>query len=454
MLETYNLILTDIIRNLKGNIKSSPILYFLFFVMMIFSIAMIAMLTMYFINNDISINLSDVFFVIFFMFLIKTSVDFYRYYINSKPFVYVLSLPTSILKSLFEIFLLIFWIQLGLWVFFSSIYHIFIYNIGINLSYPLIYFQFLFGVILSIILGTIIPIHIYSKKKYRIIPVAIFLICLWLWNDILSLIIITILSFLYLIISLNYSFDSYLYVHRKERKKESFIKFKSGLKKAIFLKETIILWRDKLLISILFTSVFIGFFSGYFAVFGESDFLPESLKMIVSLFSKEIYAFFGIYIMTIYSSVFISLNMFLNEENTLWIIRNMPISEKTIIYGKSLSLLLPFLCSIPFIAYFSAFTLGDSILYLIWFFIFSYLAGVIISFPLGAKYIGKKLDIMLLYSVSMIILFILGITYSFTNIFHLFFSNTIIFYLIIVLVEIILLYLSFEISANIISKKI
>jgi len=454
MLETYNLILTDIIRNFKRNIKSSPILYFLFFVMMIFSIAMMAMLTMYFINNDISINLSDVFFVIFFMFLIKTSVDFYRYYINSKPFVYVLSLPISILKSLFEIFLLIFWIQLGLWVFFSSIYHIFIYNIGINLSYPLIYFQFLFGVILSIILGTIIPIHIYSKKKYRIIPVAIFLICLWFWNDILSLIIITILSFLYLIISLNYSFDSYLYVHRKERKKESFIKFKSGLKKAIFLKETIILWRDKLLISILFTSVFIGFFSGYFAVFGESDFLPESLKMVVSLFSKEIYAFFGIYIMTIYSSVFISLNMFLNEENTLWIIRNMPISEKTIIYGKSLSLLLPFLCSIPFIAYFSAFTLGDSILYLIWFFIFSYLAGVIISFPLGAKYIGKKLDIMLLYSVSMIILFILGITYSFTNIFHLFFSNTIIFYLIIVLVEIILLYLSFEISANIISKKI
>ena len=158
--------------------------------------------------------------------------------------------------------------------------------------------------------------------------------------------------------------------------------------------------------------------------------------------------------MTIYSSVFISLNLFLNEENTLWIIRNMPISEKTIIYGKSLSLLLPFLCSIPFIAYFSAFTMGESIFYLIWFFVFSYLAGVIISFPLGAKYIGKKLDIMLLYSVSMIILFILGISYSFTNIFYLFLSNDIIFYLIILLIEIILLFLSFEVSANILSKKI
>ena len=454
MLETYNLILTDIIRNLKRNIKNSPILYFLFFIMMLFSIAMMAMLTKYFIKNDISINLSDVFFVIFFMFLIKTSVDFYRYYINSKPFVYVLSLPVSNLKSLFEIFLLIFFIQLGLWIFFSSIYQIFIYNIGINLSYPLIYLQFLIGVILSIILGTIIPIHIYNKKKYRIIPVVVFLVCLWFWNDILSIIIITILSFLYLIISLNYSFESYLFVHRKKRKQESYNNFKSGIKKAIFLKESIILWRDKLLISILFTSVFIGFFSGYFAVFGDSDFLPESLRLIVSLFSKEIYAFFGIYIMTIYSSVFISLNLFLNEENTLWIIRNMPISEKTIIYGKSLSLLLPFLCSIPFIAYFSAFTMGESIFYLIWFFVFSYLAGVIISFPLGAKYIGKKSDIMLLYSVSMIILFILGISYSFTNIFYLFLSNDIIFYLIILLIEIILLFLSFEVSANILSKKI
>ena len=157
--------------------------------------------------------------------------------------------------------------------------------------------------------------------------------------------------------------------------------------------------------------------------------------------------------MTIYASVFISLNMFLNEEETIWIIRNMPVSEKTIIYGKSLSLLLPFLCSIPFIAFFSAFTQGESLLFLIWFFIFSYLAGLIISFPLGAKFLGKKSDIMLLYSVSMVILFILGITYSVTIVFDLLFISDILFYVFILLVELFLLYLSFEISANILSKK-
>jgi hypothetical protein len=421
--------------------------------MIFFSIAIIARLTLYFINYDISINLNDIFFVVFYIFLIKTSVDFYKYFINSNPIVYVISLPLSKIKPLFEIFFLIFWIQLGLWVFFSSIYHIFLYIHGINLSYPLIYLQFLFGIILSIIIGAIIPIHIYNKKKYRIIPVVILLIILWFRSDILSILIIILLSLIYLIISLNYSYDSHLFVHRKKRKKESINKIKLGVKKIIFYKESTILWRDKLLLSIIFTSVFIGFFSGYFAIFGESDFLPEGLKQITSIFSNELYAFFGVYIMTIYSSVFISLNLFLNEENTLWIIRNIPISEKTIIYGKSLSLFLPFLCSIPFIAYFLAFTLGESFLYLIWFFTFSFLAGIIISFPLGAKYVGKKSDIMLLYSVSMIILFILGLTYSFTSIVNFDFINSIIFFLLIILFEIFLLFLSFEISANILSKK-
>ena len=453
MLETYNILLINVIRNLKKNIKNSPFLYFLFIVMILFSILMISFLTLYFIWNDIFINLNDVFFVIFFMFLIKSSVDFYRYFIDSKSFVYILSLPYSNLKLLLEIFILIFCIQLGLWVFFSSIYNFLIYYLGVSLAFPELYLKFLFGVILSIILGVIIPIYIFNKRKFGIIPVIILLIILWFNNDLISVIIITLFSFIYLIISLNYAFNSYQFVHRKKRKQVSFYNWRSGFKKAIFLKESIVLWRDKLLFSILFTSVFIGFFSGYFAVFGESDFLPESLQVIVTLFSKEVYAFFGIYIMTIYASVFISLNMFLNEEETIWIIRNMPVSEKTIIYGKSFSLLLPFLCSIPFIAFFSAFTQGESLLFLIWFFIFSYLAGLIISFPLGAKFLGKKSDIMLLYSVSMVILFILGITYSVTIVFDLLFINDILFYVFILLVELFLLYLSFEISANILSKK-
>ena len=453
MLETYNVLLIDVIRNLKKNIKNSQFLYFLFIIMILFSILMIAMLTLYFIENDISVNLNDVFFVIFFMFLIKSSVDFYRYYISSKSFVYILSLPYSNLKLLLEIFLLIFCIQLGLWIFFSSIYNILIYYLGISLAFPELYLKFLFGVILSIILGIIIPIYIFNKRKYGIIPVLILLIILWFSNDLISLIIITFFSFVYLIISLNYAFNSYQYVHRKKRKQVSYYNWRSGFKKAIFLKETIVLWRDKLLFSILLTSVFIGFFSGYFAVFGDSDFLPESLKVIVTLFSKEIYAFFGIYIMTIYASVFISLNMFLNEQDTIWIIRNMPVSEKTIIYGKSLSLLLPFLCSIPFIAFFSAFTQGESLLFLIWFFIFSYFAGLIISFPLGAKFLGKKSDIMLLYSVSMLILFILGFSYSLTIFFDIFLINNILLYGFIITVELFLLYISLEFSAKILSKK-
>jgi len=253
----------------------------------------------------------------------------------------------------------------------------------------------------------------------------------------------------YLIISLNYSLDSYDYCKRKERKKEKYKNWSNISKNPIFLKETEILWRDKLLFSILITSITMGCISGYLAISNDNSFLPENLQTLISIFPKEIYSFFGVYVLTIYASVFISLNSYLNEGNTLWIIRNLPISEKTIVKGKALALILPFICSIPFIAYFSAITIEfESFLFLTWFFIFSFLAGLIISFPIGARYVGKKSDILLLYSVSIIILIIIGISYTIAS-----FINSVSFYVLTLLVEIGFLILSIEITSYILKIK-
>ena len=114
MLETYNTVLTNASRNLKKNIENTPLLYFLFTIMIIFSMGMMAMLTLFFINNNVEIELNDVFFIIFFMFLMKSSYDFYRYFNKSNPVTYSLSTPVTQFKTVFEIFLVIFWIQLGL----------------------------------------------------------------------------------------------------------------------------------------------------------------------------------------------------------------------------------------------------------------------------------------------------------------------------------------------------
>ena len=126
----------------------------------------------------------------------------------------------------------------------------------------------------------------------------------------------------------------------------------------------------------------------------------------------------------------------------------MPIKPETIIYGKTLSLILPFICCIPFIAFYSAFTSVNSLGFLIWFLVFSYIAGIIICFPLGAKYIGKKSDILLLYSVSLLIFIVLGIFFSLNTLINNLGIFQYLLYVFIILIEIILLMISLVISAK------
>jgi len=376
----------------------------------------LAMLTLFFIKNQVKVDLNDVFFFIFFLFMMKSSYDFHRYFIKSQSVTYGLSAPIHHGKTVFEIILMIFWVQLGIWVLFFSIYSISLYGAGVGLEYPFEYIQFTTGIMLATVLGTTIALHFFSKKKYRLAPLFILIGCLWILHDIVSIIVILLFSVIYLFYSLNHTLDSYQYVHRKQRKEEKLQVWIQSIKKTIFFKETIILWRDKIFFSILFSSITIGAVSGYLAAFGDNSIFPESLKVLTERLTLTSYAFVGIYVLTVFTSVFIPLSFFLNEENTLWLLRNLPVKENTIIEGKAFALVIPFICSIPFIAYFSAFTKGESIDFLIWFLIFSFLAGVIISFPLGAKYVGKKSDILLLYCVSLLIFIILGIAISIYNI--------------------------------------
>jgi len=453
MLETYNIILANASRNLKTNMKSSPFLYLLFTTISIFSVVMIGMLTLFFIENEVVIDIDDIFFIIFFLFVLKSSYDFYNYYSSSHSVCYALSSPVSHVKTVFEIFLMIFWVQLGIWVLFSSLYTLVLLLSGLNIGYPLIYLQFTFGIMLSSVIGTIFTLHYFSKKKYRLIPLSAMLGILYLHHDLIMIIFLLIISFIYLIMSLKYALDSYQYVSHKKRKKEKLQLWIYNVKMAIFYKETTIIWREKLLFSMISSAVFLGGISGYLARFGEDSFIPESLKLIVSKLSPTSYAYFGIYVLTVYCSVFISLSFFLNEEKTIWLIRHLPIKAKTIVYGKLLGLILPFICTIPFIAFYSAFTSGEIIVFLVWFLIFSFLAGIIISFPLGAKYIGKKSDVLLLYSVSLIMFVILGLFFSFDNIFRIFSIPRSLFYITTIIIELLLLILSIEISSKSLSLK-
>ena len=178
-----------------------------------------------------------------------------------------------------------------------------------------------------------------------------------------------------------------------------------------------------------------GITTGYIARFGAGDFLPESLEILVSRISPEAYAFFGIYVLTIHGAVFISLSFFLNEEHTLWLLRHVPVKMNDFVFGKALALIMPFLCSVPFIAYYASFMGAESVLFLLWFLLFSYLMALIVCFPLAARYVGKKSDILLLYFISMIVFLVLSLTFFIQRVIIIIGFSPVLVYVTLILIE-------------------
>ncbi|MDH7517794.1 MAG: hypothetical protein QHH19_05565 [Candidatus Thermoplasmatota archaeon] len=449
MLETYKYLFLDVARNFFRNVKTSPLLYLFFCFMMFFSVAGMVFITLFLIRQKVEVNIYEVFLIILFMVTMKSGVDFHKYYIKSNTISYPLSAPVTHARTISEIFLVVFWLQLGLWAFFSILFSILIALSGVRLAYPIEYLQFTMGVILGTILGSLIAMHFFSSKRLRLIPIPVFFLLLWFYREPTETLIILLLATVYLIISFKSALDSYQFVKRIERKKElDQVKIRDTIK-AIFHKETTLLWRDRLLFSFIFSAVTIGFFSGYLAQFGGDSILPEGIKQLARFITPSMYGFLGVYILAIYTSVFTSLNFFLAEEDTEWLIRNLPIREKTIMRGKAVSLILPFICSIPFVAFFSAFKGLDMIPSMTWFLTFSFLVGVTISFPLGAKYMGKKSDVLLLYCVAMILFIVLALAMAFENLISLYSNFLLPFYIITILAAFVSMFLSIEFSTHI-----
>ena len=305
----------------------------------------------------------------------------------------------------------------------------------------------------AVCLGSALSLFFFSPKRYRLIPVLIFLGFCFQSRQPIFVIFTLPLAIIHVSWSIKNSMDSHLFSKRKERiKDKSNIKIRNTIK-AFFHRETTVLYRDKLLFSFIFTSISTGLFSGYLFVNGEEILIPETIRNQIGGFLPSMFMFLGIYVVVMYTGVFPALNLFLNEEKTMWILRHIPIRNENIIFGKASSLSLCFLTAVPFISYITIFTGLDKIVFLIFFLIFSYIAGIIISLPLGVKYVGKKSDIMLLYSVSMILFVFLGVVSVVVNIIESTFTYPIVLYILILLLEIIVLFVSIKISSQILSLK-
>ena len=447
MLETYLILLTDSWRLFKHNFSRSPLMYALFFGMSILSVVMIAGISFIFVRVGIELAVKDLFFVVFGMFFLKTAYDFYRLYITNNALVYALSTEKKQSVILSEIVLMILWTNLGLWALFTGFYTLLISGLSLNFNGTEAYLLFTFSIPLATLIGSIVTLFIFSKYRLVLSLIGIPIYLLWYELNWTNLLIVGIIYGLLYIISLRIVLQSYLSKSQKSKSHQKENTRFPGSIWSVFVKESLFLWRERLLFSIIFSAVFIGVSTGYLSVYGESMFLPDEIRFFTDYLSSETYAFVGSYILVVYSSVFITLNVFLNEENKVWLLKLLPISSETFVWGKITVLLLSFLASIPFLAFFFAFTNAASAPSIILLYTFSFLSGIIIAAPLGSKYIGGTSDILLLYSVSLFMLFIVSlnfmvIQYAFSLGFY-----TIFFLLFIILVLSLFLVLSVKISS-------
>ncbi len=453
MFEISKIILKENSRNLIKKIKETPVLYFIFTAMTVFSILIFAFGTFYLLTFETNFNISleDVFFTLFFIFAIKTVADIHNNFIISNPITYTLSTQINQKRTIFEIFISVLFVQMIIWFSFSFLYLLFLTFFGIDIYYPVEYLYFTLGIVGAVFIGFSISINFFSPKKYRLIPTIILLAFFFDIRHPLYIILTMPLGLLHVVWSIKNSMESYLYLNRKERTKErSQVKMR-GVIKAIFHKETTVLWRDKLLIGFIFTSVSTGLFSGYFFLYGDEILIPEFVREYFTAILPSLFLFLAIFIVVMYTAVFPSLNLFLNEEKTMWLVRHIPIKNDIFVFGKTSALSLCFLTSIPVIPYLVIFLGLENITYLIWFLCFSYLAGVIVAVPLGVKYVGKKSDIILLYSVAMILLLILGIMTILKIFIDRYIEQSYIVYILIIAFEIIILYFSLKMSSKILS---
>jgi len=410
MFETTKIVLKNNKRDLISKINESPVLYFFFSLIMLFSIIMFSFLTYYLqvVDTGLEIEIEEVFLMVFFVFMAKSGVDFFKNYVKSAEVTYALSTQIDHKKTISEIFYAVLFSNLFIWFSLSTLFIFFLFLLPMDISYPFEYLYFFIGVLSAIIISSTILINFFSNNRLRLLPSAVILMFVFCSQNPLFVLFIFPLTVVHLLWSFKHAISSYQNIRRKPRINEKAqVKIRDTIK-ALFYKETTILWRDKMLFSFIFTSAATGVGTGYLYLYGNELLIPESLRDIYADFLPALFIFVGVLVVVIYTSVFPSLNLFLNEEKTMWLVRHTPIDNKTLIMGKTTTLLLCFVTAIPFIFYLSIFLGFEQVLFVTWLLVFSFIASAILSIPLGVKYVGKKSDVMLLYSVTMILFVVLS----------------------------------------------
>ncbi len=446
--------LTETGRELKRNVTKNRVLYIWFSIIVAFSVVMAARMTVIEADTGMKVDMKQLYFAVFFLFLMKAAGDFHRQYITSKHLEYIMATPVSGTRISASLFNLVFWTGLGLWAAFSSSYILLLSIYGGNIGYPWLYADFTLGIILSEMLGASIAIWYFGNRRWMLFPAVLIISALWFYNDITRTFILILLTVPYLLFSLMNSGTAFGHSSRKKRRQlrpgDVRIRHQSD---AVRWKEATIMWRDRLIPGFAITAVLVGLSTGYLAGHIDMNLFPPQIRPRIAPAVPEMMLMLGAYITAAYAFVFPGLNLFLSEERTLWLLRNLPIGERSLISGKLGAMLLPFLASIPFPFYFMLYEgaqyLAEGLLMLV----FAFFTGLATALPFGIRYAGRKSDVLLLYTVSVLFFAILSI---FAYVSHYSAKLGVMGVLLVIFLldwSAFVLWLSFELSSRMLSKK-
>jgi hypothetical protein len=415
MLDTTQLILKDLSRGFRDKLRDSPFLYLFFSLMIVFSLAMFAVLTITILTTHLWVTEADVFFFVFFAFLMKAGADAHKLYIVAPQMSYSLSTPASHRRTLSNILAVILLINLGIWFVFSLLFLGFMALYHVPLWYPVEYLMFSLGVLTATILGFTIALHFFSPHPFRLLPSLVLMLSYSLVQTPMFVALTLPAAVMQGAWVLSHGTLSYRYVKRKKRTADAQYAKLRGVLPSLFYREVTTLWRERLFGSFVSMSVMTAIGTGFLYLHGADLFLPPALHRMMGAFLPSLFAFLGVYVVVLYTAVFPALNLFLTEEKTLWILQTVPVTAEQVVLGKTSALALCFLTAIPYLAFIPVFISIDQLPFLAWFLTFSFLISVMVAVPFGVKYVGKKSDILLLYSLSLILFVVLSLVASWMN---------------------------------------
>ncbi len=173
---------------------------------------MFGFLAFFLLHTNTTFNFLDVFYVVFFLLMMKSASDLHTYYIAAPQVSYALATPMSHKKTVGNIVCAIIGINLFLWFCFSLLFLLVVFGLRVPLNYPVEYLVFSIDILIAVLIGCSLSLHYFSSRRYRLAPTMVLLLFFWVSQSMLFIALMLPLAVLQCVWSITHSIESFRFV--------------------------------------------------------------------------------------------------------------------------------------------------------------------------------------------------------------------------------------------------